>query len=160
MGLGFSKSRNKQNKQNEQCRNIKDVLHFPEKIEEMENLTLKNTLKFNFENEVHLCKVLSCYDGDTIRVAFKHNGKYIQHPIRMEGYDTPEIRTKDEEEKKKAIEARDVLREKILGKYVYVKFGKFCKYGRILGTVYLNEQDFGNRSKSINKYMEQYGKLI
>lgn len=44
----------------------------------------------------------------------------------------------------------------MLRKYVYVKFGKFCKYGRILGTVYLNQQDVGNNDLSINKFMEQF----
>jgi endonuclease YncB( thermonuclease family) len=77
----------------------------------------------------------------------------------MEGYDTPEIKSKDIEEKKKAIEARDILRDKILGKYVYIQFGQFCKYGRILGTVYLNKEDIGNRDLSINKFMEQYNKI-
>ena len=150
MGLLFSKKNNLiQSRSN-------NLIQINENIEEMKNLTLKNTLKFNFDKEIHLCKVLSCYDGDTIRVAFKHHNSYIQYSIRMLGYNTPEIRTKDQNEKEKAILARDALRNKILNKYVYIEFGKFCKYGRILGTVYLNLNDIGDNNKSINKFMEQY----
>lgn len=124
--------------------------------EELQNLTIKNTPTFNFKNEIHYCKVLSCYDGDTIRCAFKHGEKYIQYSIRMLGYNCCEIRSKDETEKDKAIQARDFIREKILGKNIYLVCGKFGKYGRILGTVYMNKEDIYTE-QSINKLMVDTG---
>ena len=57
----------------------------------------------------------------------------------MSGYDSPELRTKDEEEKKAAIIARDVLKNKILNKIVDIHCGKFDKYGRLLGNIYYNK---------------------
>ena len=51
---------------------------------------------------------------------------------RLLGIDCPELRTKDQNEKSLAREARDVVKQAILNKIVTVKLGSKDKYGRLL----------------------------
>ena len=64
----------------------------------------------------------------------------------MEGYDFPEMRPSRklenrDEIKKKAIESKNYLKTLIMNdnQFVCLKFGKFDKYGRLLGCVYINK---------------------
>ena len=86
-------------------------------------------------------KVLSVYDGDTIRVELSlgfgvkwrgGDGKGV--PIRLFGIDTPEVRG---EERPEGLIARDRLREEILDKEITLKTIKddTGKYGRYLGII-------------------------
>jgi micrococcal nuclease len=77
-------------------------------------------------------KVVSVYDGDTVHVVFHYFDKFYKWTCRISHVDTPELRTKDAEEKKKGYEARDKLRELILGKTVQLSCYEFDKYGRLL----------------------------
>ena len=52
----------------------------------------KKTKKFTLEGCVKICKVVSVYDGDSCRVVFNHNGQINKWNIRMNGYDSPEMR--------------------------------------------------------------------
>ena len=87
---------------------------------------------FTFEGETKTAKVVSVYDGDTIKVVFSLSGKLFKFNCRISGVDTPEIRTKNEKEKAYGLKVRDKLKEKILNKVVVVQCGKFDKYGRLL----------------------------
>lgn len=55
--------------------------------------------------------VVGCYDGDTCTVSLPGLPAVFGErlPIRLAGIDTPEIHGKCEQEKRRAIEARDVL---------------------------------------------------
>lgn len=121
---------------------------------ELDKCTTKNTTYFNFEEKEFLGKCISVYDGDTITVAIKpfKNDKIYKYSIRLSGIDTPEIRTKNLNEKKKAIEIRDLLRDKILDKFVIIKCGKFDKYGRLLGDIYTED-----KSIHLNKWLIDNG---
>ena len=99
----------------------------------------KKTSKFSLDGLVKLCKVVDVYDGDTCRVVFKHNSNISKWNIRMNGYDSPEMRPSKklenrDEIKKKAIEAKNYLKSLIMNEnqFVYLKCGKFDKYGRLL----------------------------
>ena len=59
-------------------------------------------------------------------------GKFYRFNCRIEGVDTPELRTRNKKEKAMGIKVRDELRKKILDKMVQVKCGEFDKYGRLL----------------------------
>ena len=50
-------------------------LNIIEDITELANYDSK-TPKFSLDNEIHLGKVVKCYDGDTIHCIFKCNNKY------------------------------------------------------------------------------------
>jgi endonuclease YncB( thermonuclease family) len=91
----------------------------------------------SFDNRITLGKCCSVYDGDTINAIIKYNGEWIRHRFRMIGYNSPEIRAETEEEKKKAIEARDYLANRLLNKVMVMRLHKFDKYGRILCDVYI-----------------------
>lgn len=77
-------------------------------------------------------KVVKVYDGDTIHVVFHYFDKFYKWTCRISHVDTPELRTKDLEEKKKGYEARDKLRELIFEKTVQLTCQDFDKYGRLL----------------------------
>jgi len=87
-------------------------------------------------------QVIKVYDGDTITIAtrlpYKDSPLY-RFPIRLKGIDTAEIKSKNVNEKKHAIVARDALSELILHKTVVIKNIENEKYGRILADVYLEE---------------------
>lgn len=87
-------------------------------------------------------QVIKVYDGDTITVAtrlpYKDSPLY-RFPIRLKGIDSAEIKSKNINEKKNAMIARDVLTELILHKTVLIKNIENEKYGRILADVYLEE---------------------
>ena len=88
--------------------------------------------------------VNSVYDGDTFKVNIPNYPKIIGKniPIRINGIDTPEIRSRCKKEKKLAIQA----------KYILVKFLKSAKtiklsniqrgkYFRIVADVYVDDID-------------------
>jgi micrococcal nuclease len=90
-------------------------------------------------------KVVSVYDGDTIRVnisfGFGHNwngenGKGVS--LRLYGLNTPEVRG---DEKERGLMVRDKLRELILDKHVTLRTikDKTGKYGRYLAIIVTKE---------------------
>jgi len=112
-------------------------------------------------NEVYTqCKVVDVYDGDTCKIVIPFNDKLYRWNVRLTGYDTPEMRPRKskpnrDEEIKAAKAARDFLRSKVMNErqLVYIKCGKFDKYGRLLGTLYINENDL----MSVNDLMIHHG---
>ena len=92
-------------------------------------------------NELYFyeAEVIEVYDGDTITAIVKLGFDVrIKLKFRLYGIDTPEIRTKDKEEKERGIEARDYVRSAILNKTVQLKTYKQEKYGRYLCKVYVD----------------------
>lgn len=83
-------------------------------------------------------RVLSVYDGDTVKVeADMWPGLTWRGSVRVEGVDTPELRGKCDGEKRKAVAARDFVRQRV-GKrvtLVNVKKGKYA--GRVVARVRL-----------------------
>lgn len=94
---------------------------------------------FSLKGQLVVAKPYSVYDGDTANFVFKFNDNFARYRFRMIGYNTPEIRSKDPEEKRKAIEARDYLASRINGKKCLLYLGDFDKYGRPLCDIYLIE---------------------
>lgn len=92
--------------------------------------------ELTFDGEIKQAKVVYVYDGDTIRIVFPIHEKFYRWTCRLQGVDTPEIRTKCDIQKEYGYKVRDALKEKILNKVVMIKCGKFDKYGRLLVTIY------------------------
>ena len=118
----------------------------------------KKVKKFSLEDDVRLAKCVHVYDGDTIQVVFPLQGILYRWSCRLSGVDTPELRTRNKNEKKYGYEVRDALREKILNKMIELHCGEFDKYGRLLGKIYLktDEQQGGsneNSDSSINQWL-------
>lgn len=83
-------------------------------------------------------EVINVVDGDTFD-AIVDLGFEIQtrKRFRVANLDTPEVRTKNVEEKKHGKEATKKAKELILGKVVTVKSDKTGKYGRYIAKVTL-----------------------
>lgn len=104
-------------------------------------------------------KVIDIYDGDTITIVFIYKGILIKYRLRMEGYDSPELKPQLNCDNRDLIVkcgnlSKKKLEDLILNKIVYIKFStKNDKYGRLLGIVYFN-------GININQVMinEGYGK--
>lgn len=78
-------------------------------------------------------------DGDTVDVNIDLGfGITISHRIRLKDIDTPEIRTRDFEEKRKGLEAKSWVEKEFSrdGEWI-IETTKEDKYGRMLGTFYL-----------------------
>ena len=93
--------------------------------------------RFSFDGITTYARISKVYDGDTVTIVFKFKGEMIKYSCRIYGIDTPEIRTKDLDEKKRGYEARDFLKSYIDDKIVKIDLLKFDKYGRLLGNLYI-----------------------
>jgi endonuclease YncB( thermonuclease family) len=125
-------------------------------MDTLENQTDK-VEQFTLNGQTFDAKVVKVYDGDTIHVVFKYFDRFYKWNCRIAHVDTPELRTKNEDEKKKGYEVRDKLRELILNKIVQIKCGEFDKYGRLLVDVFLAETNTNvNEWLITNNYAKRY----
>jgi micrococcal nuclease len=111
----------------------------------IEDANWKNTVEF--VPFVIGGKVVKVYDCDTITIACKvpylttlpeSNIMYRFH-VRLLGIDSPEMKSRNEDEKTIAHLAQKSLSELILNKIVILKNTSTDKYGRILANVYTDD---------------------
>ena len=107
------------------------------------------------DNKTVEAKIISVYDGDTVKAIFPLNGVMYKWNCRLTGIDTPEIRTSDRLQKKFGYEVRDILRDKILNKIVSLKCQDLDKYGRLLTEIWFDEQNI-NQWLNDSKYAIAY----
>lgn len=95
--------------------------------------------------EINYGKVVKVYDGDTVTiVTLLFNGdvspkfKLYKFNVRILGIDTPELKTKNIDEKELGIKAKNALSDLILDKVVKLENVSYDKYGRILCNVLLD----------------------
>ena len=111
-----------------------------EEFKELCNKTdedLKPLKEFSLNGEVVLGRSYYVYDGDTIRVACFFNNELYRYNIRLDGFDTPELRAKTQKEKDAGYMARDWLRGVLDNKLVWLECKETDKYGRLLANVYV-----------------------
>jgi micrococcal nuclease len=92
-----------------------------------------------YEYKVKIKKVV---DGDTVDVDIDLGFGVWLHKerVRLHGIDTPESRTRDKEEKKYGLAAKEYLKEKLkTGQPLLRSFGN-GKFGRILGELWIIEE--------------------
>lgn len=107
----------------------------------------KDTIKFIPPIEKGI--VIKVYDGDTITIASKlpyPSSPLYRFSVRLNGIDCPEIKGKDENEKKCAQIAKQEMIDIVLNKRITLKNMNTEKYGRILADVYMD-------NLHVNKYM-------
>ena len=83
-------------------------------------------------------RVIKCYDGDTITIATYlpiPESPLFKFSVRLSDIDCPEIRGKNESEKKCAKIAKKFIEDKLLGNIVTLENVSLEKYGRILADV-------------------------
>ena len=96
-------------------------------------------------------KVVKVYDGDTIHViAPIFDGVMSRFRVRLNGIDTPELRTKDEWEKKAGNIVKNILIEKIGDQIIELRDVSYDKYGRILANIIFNDEN-------INQWLIEIG---
>ena len=126
MGIFYSRTKNKP---------IKDQTLVSNKLD---TCTYKNTKPF--VPPITGGKVIKVYDGDTIHIAaYVWSNTIYRFSVRLLGFDSAEIRTRDLDEKHAAILARDALSLLIMNKYITLKKVSLEKYGRILADIYLDD---------------------
>ena len=99
-------------------------------------------------------EITKVYDGDSVNgIVNLGFGISMAIKVRLANINTPELRTKDLDEKARGYAARDFLRE-LLGKYgagLQVRTTKKGKYGRWIGELLLSVGDFGY-DEDLQKY--------
>ena len=94
------------------------------------------------------CKVVRVIDGDTVDVDIDLGfGVWLKKErVRLYGIDTPESRTRDLEEKKRGLAAKERVKCILAENETFeVHSEELGKYGRVLGSIYitkLNKKDF------------------
>jgi endonuclease YncB( thermonuclease family) len=144
MGLCFSKRK-------ESDRNIIMNKDFSELV----GIDANDIPYFTFNGKELNTKVVDVYDGDTCTIIFKYNKEFVKYKLRMYGYDSPEMRPRKnidnrEEIIKLAHIAKEALIKKVLGKIVKIHFMKEEKYGRLMGNMFLGDEN-------INEWMINNG---
>ena len=105
---------------------------------------------------IYSAKIVRVVDGDTadamIDLGFD---TWVKKRIRFYGVDTWESRTRNLEEKKKGLAAKDYVKDLLEnsdeGKFVLKSYG-VGKYGRVLGELFVK----GNE-KSVNELLKENG---
>lgn len=92
---------------------------------------------------VYVCKI---YDGDTFTISTKFHWDIkntYRFAVRVKGIDCPELRTKDENEKRVAIMAREYMKELIDSNdgFVFLQNITYDKYGRLCANVFIEACD-------------------
>ena len=103
--------------------------------------------------------VLDVYDGDTITAVYLINKKTpFKIKIRIEGIDTPELRTRNSEEKTAAFVVRDYLFDKIHDQIIKLKIVDWDKFGgRVRANVLLDDKDIGKELVTMGYAREYHG---
>jgi micrococcal nuclease len=101
--------------------------------------------------------ITSIYDGDTLNgvVDLGFNIR-MDIKVRLARINTPEIRTRDTEEKKRGYEARDFLRN-LIKEYdgmAFITTTKKGKYGRWVAELYIGNE---NISENVNDMLVEKG---
>jgi endonuclease YncB( thermonuclease family) len=89
---------------------------------------------------VNYGKVIKCYDVDTITIVAKpyKSQPIFRFSVRLSGIDGPELRSRNENEKKAAQIARKYVLDKVFGEYINLENVSSDKYGRLLAEVWLD----------------------
>lgn len=97
------------------------------------------TAEWSFAGQWRAAKCVKVYDGDTAHFVFVPAPGLApaRFVVRMAGYNSAEVRTKDPAEKEAGIAAREFLAAMILKQLVVLHLGPADKYGRLLAEVYL-----------------------
>lgn len=90
---------------------------------------------------VYPAKLISAYDGDTLILSIDLGmGISYNAKCRLEGLDTPELRSKDASERQAAVVSRESLLKFVEGKDLLVRsLVKPDKYGRLLVKIWTED---------------------
>ena len=103
--------------------------------------------------EYKVKEVVKVVDGDTIDVVIDLGFDLSKKErVRLAGIDTPESRTRDLDEKKLGLEAKEHLSTNLANaKQLIISTEKDGKYGRMLGTIHMNDDIVSLNQQMIDK---------
>jgi len=113
--------------------------------------TIESNKKYNQFNLIDYStwvRVVDVYDGDTCKILMNYRGKIDQWTVRMNGYDTPELKpAKTNPNREKIKEDAKKAREALMSHFtshIFIKIVGFDKYGRLLveafnGKIHINK---------------------
>ena len=126
--------------------------------------------------EYAIKEIVKVVDGDTIDIVIDLGFNLSKKErVRLAGIDSPESRTKDLEEKKLGLESKEFLKRRLedgRASGLRVKTEKDGKYGRMLGWIYVGQQnintemvdrgyawfyDGGSKKKDLNELRSKRG---
>jgi micrococcal nuclease len=88
------------------------------------------------------CRVDRCVDGDTVDLWINLGfSTFVKKRVRLMGINTPESRTRDLEEKKRGKAATAYMESLLEGGYCDLDSHELGKYGRVLGTLWVDGKD-------------------
>ena len=125
-------------------------------INELNSINIQNIKKFSFENYETIIKVIKVIDGDTITAIFKFKDEFYKSNFRLNGIDTAEIHSKNENIKKIATDAKKYLTNLITNKNLKATFLNFDKYGRILINIFLDTNELVSDNLINGGYAKKY----
>ena len=103
-------------------------------------------------------EVLRVVDGDTVDVRIDLGFKvHFNVRVRMYGINAPESRTRNKEEKIRGLAAKERLEQLLEDKQVVIKSHGVGKFGRCLGTLYVNEKNINAQLINEGHATEYYG---
>jgi len=131
----------------------------PRNVESILN-DLTDAEVFSFKDMKKKAKVISVYDADTVDAILCVRDRPYRFKIRLNGIDTPEIKPPKSMENRElhvecGIKCREYLKSKILNKIVEVHCSEFDKYGRILGEIYIGNENISEHLV-YKKYAKKY----
>ena len=88
--------------------------------------------------------VVRVYDGDSITVASRlphQDSPLYRFPVRINGIDCAELRSKSQAERAYAKATRDFVSSLLFGKHVALNITNIDKYGRLLCDVLFKDED-------------------
>ena len=104
------------------------------------------------------CSVLRVIDCDTVDVRIDL-GFHVHYNVRvrMYGIDAPESRTRDLDEKKMGLAAKERLEQLLDDKEVIIKSHGIGKFGRCLGSLYVNGKNVNEQLISEGHATDYFG---
>lgn len=110
---------------------------------------------FDLNGEHHVAKVTRVIDGDTIECVFYFKENPYKWKVRFYDINAPETRTKDKDEKKKGLKAKDYVKFQLDNQIVCLQCYKFDSFGRLLADIYINDENFNQKLIRLG-YAEKY----
>ena len=129
-----------------------DAIKYKYTPDEIKDIQTLNQYYTGENMDAYICSV---YDGDTCTAIIQMENIPIKISVRMNGYDCPEMKpSKNKKDRDNEIKFAKMGKEKLIylvkDKRVKMNFGGLDKYGRLLGTIFVN-------NLNVNDYMLKCG---
>ena len=104
------------------------------------------------------CRVDRCVDGDTVDLWINLGfSTFVKKRVRLYGINTPESRTRDLEEKVRGKAATAHMETMLEGGFCDLDSHELGKYGRVLGTLYVEGVDLNKQMIDDGHAVEYWG---